>query len=305
MHQSRTFRLLIGTGTVLALLLGVAVFRTVLASCPEGWATGGFACLFLPTHTDLGTHLLSYTFVGTIVLGASAGLLLWRRQWNKVHSLTTDLTLLRAPEEELSPLVYRLGLEGKICVVNSEALLCFCAGFISPRVYVSRGTIAKLTPEELEALLLHEKHHLSNRVPLKILAGRCIASILFFIPLLQDLLQRYLIEAEIAADRSAIWHQGHRRGIAGALEKLLLQYPASPIPGSAVGAADALPHRIDHLTGRTAGYVYPIPIPRIVTSLVVAALILATIFVPLPSSHPISGGVTSAVSTYLGQGIGL
>jgi beta-lactamase regulating signal transducer with metallopeptidase domain len=249
--------------------------------------------------------LLSYAFVGTITLSTSAGLLLWRRQWTKIRSLTAHLTLLRAPEEELSLLVHRLGLKGKICIVNSEALLCFCAGFISPRIYVSRGMIAKLTPEELEALLLHEKHHLSNRVPLKILAGRCIASILFFIPLLQDLLQRYLIETEIAADRSAIWHQGHRRGIAGALEKLLQQYSASPMPGSTVGAADALLHRIDHLTGRTAGYVYPIRIPRIVASLVVTALILATILVPLPSSHPISGSVTSALSIYLGQGIGL
>ncbi len=305
MYQSRTFKLLIGSGTVLALLLGMAVFRTVLAGCPDGWAAGGLACLFLPTHTDLGTHLLSYAFIGTIVLGASAGLVLWQRQWTKIHSLTANLMLLRAPGEELIPLVNHLGLKGKVCPVNSEALFCFCAGFISPRIYVSRGTIAKLTPEELEALLLHEKHHLVNRVPLKMLAGRCIASILFFIPLLQDLLQRYLIETEIAADRSAIWHQGHRRGIAGALEKLVQQYSTSPTPGSAVGAADALPYRIDHLTGRTPGYQYPLPLHRLVTSLVVTALILATILVPLPSAHPISGIVTSAVSTYLGQGIGL
>jgi beta-lactamase regulating signal transducer with metallopeptidase domain len=304
-HQSRTFRLLIGTGAVLALLLGVAVFRTVLAGCPDWWAERGLACLFLPTHLDLGTHLLSYAFIGTGALGASAGLLLWRRQWARIHSLTTNLTLLRAPEEELTPLFHRLGLKGKICIVNSKALLCFCAGFISPRIYVSRGIIAKLTPEELEALLLHEKHHLSNHVPLKILAGRCIASILFFIPLLHDLLQRYLIESEIAADRSAIWHQGHRRGIVGALEKLLQQYSASPTPASAVGAADALTYRIDYLAGRAAGNTCPIPIPRLATSLVVTILILAAILIPLPSSHPISGGVTSAVSTYLGQGISL
>ena len=304
-YQSRTFKLLIGTGTVLTLLLGVAVFRTVLAGCPEGWAAGGFACLFLPTHTDLGTHLLSYAFIGTIVLGASAGLVLWRRQWTKIHSLIANLTLLREPAEELSPLVNHLDLQGKVCPVNSEALFCFCAGFISPRIYVSRGTIAKLTPEESEALLLHEKHHLANRVPFKMLAGRCIASILFFIPLLQDLLQRYLIETEIAADRSAIWHQGHRRGIAGALEKLVQQYSASPATGSTVGATDALPYRIDHLTGRRPDYIYPIPIRRIISSLVVTVLILASILVPLPSSHPISGGVISAVSTFLGQGISL
>jgi beta-lactamase regulating signal transducer with metallopeptidase domain len=297
--------LLIGAGIVLVLLSGVAVFRTVLAGCPDGWAAGGLACLFLPTNMDIGTHLLSYAFIGTIALGVSAGLLLWRTQSARTHSLTANLTLLRAPEEELSPLVSRLGLEGKICLVKSETPLCFCAGFISPRIYVSRGMITKLTLEELEALLLHEKHHLSNRVPLKILAGRCIASILFFVPLLQDLLQRYLIEAEIAADQSAIQRQGHRRGIAGALEKLVQQYSASPLPGSAVGAVDALPYRIDHLTGRATGYAFSMRISRVVTSMIVAALILAAILVPLPSSHPINGNVAHLAFIYLGQGIGL
>ncbi len=305
MYESRIFKLLIGTSTVVALLLGMAVFRTVLAGCPDGHSAGVFACFFLPTNTDLSTHLLSYVFIGTIALGIPAGLLLWRRQWTKIRLITMNLALLQAPEEELRPLVYRLGLKGKICVVNSEALLCFCAGFISPRIYISNGMIAILTPEELEALVLHEKHHLSNHVPLKILIGKCIALMLVFIPLLQDFLQHYLIEMEIAADDSAIRQQGHSRGIAGALKKLVHQYSTIPVPSSAVGATDALVYRIDHLTGPTKSFVFSFHVSRIVTSLIVTAFILTTILIPLPSSHPISGHLASTVSIYLGQGIGL
>ncbi len=304
-HQSRTFQLLISTGALSVLLLGLAVFRTVVAGCPDGQAEGWLTCLFFPTSTDLGTHLVSYVFIGTIVLGISAGLLLWRRQSARTRSFTANLMMLRAPEEELSPLFSHLGLEGRICLVKSEAPLCFCAGFISPRIYISYGTMSKLTLEELEALLLHEKHHLSNRVPLKILAGRCISSILFFLPHLKNLLQRYLIEVEIAADQSAIQQQGHRRSIAGALEKLVQQYSARPMTGSAVGMTAARAYRIDHLTGRTAGYTYPIEIPRIITSLLVMTLILATILIPLPSAHPISDHLASAVPTLSGLAIGL
>lgn len=304
-YRSKTFGLLIGTGAAISVLLGIAVFRVVMAGCPEGWAEGGIACLLVPTDADLGTHLLSYAFIGTVVLSASAGLMVWQRQCARINSLTAALAVLKGPVEELDSLVESLGLKQKIIVVNSSDLLCFCAGFISPLIYISRGMIIKLTQEELEALLLHEKHHLSTCVPLKILVGKCITAFLFFIPLLRDLLHHYLIEAEIAADQSAIWQQGHRRGIAGALEKLIQQYYVNSMSDSAVaGAANGLPFRIDHLMGRTGGYSFYIPVYRIVTSLVVTVLILAAILVPLPDSHLIIGGATGVVSTYLGQGSG-
>lgn len=304
-YRSKTFGLLIGTGAAISVLLGIAVFRVVMAGCPEGWAEGGIACLLVPTDADLGTHLLSYAFIGIVVLGLSSGFILWQRQWARIKFLTGNLEVLKAPVEKLDSLVKHLGLNQKVVVINSSLLLCFCAGFFSPRIYISRGMIANLTREELEALLLHEKHHLSTYLPLKILTGKCITAFLFFIPLLRDLLHHYLIQSEIAADQSAIWQQGHRRGIAGALEKLIQQYSVNSMSDSAIaGAANGLLFRIDHLTGRTRGYSFYIPVYRIVTSLVVTALILAAILVPLPDSHPIIGGVTGVVSTYLGQGSG-
>lgn len=287
MDPSRTFQVLVGTGAALALLLGVSVCRVILAGCPDGWDEGGLTCFFLPTPTDLGIHLLSYAFIGTIILGASSGLVLWQRQWIKTHALPRNLALLRALDNDLDALTSRLSLEDKVDLLDCEVPLCFCAGFISPRIYLSRRTMEKLTPRELEALLLHEKHHLENHAPLKILVGKLVVSALSFIPILRDMLKRYLIETEIAADQSAINYQGHPRGIAGALEKMVQEHTTTPPQGLAIGGADALAYRIDHLMGHAPQHVHRIPLNRLVTSSLIVAFIVATAVAPLPGSHPI------------------
>ncbi len=286
MHPTRTFKALIGTGAMLSLLLGAAVYRAVLADCPNGWAERDLACFFLPTHTDISIHLLSYAFAGMILLGTYFGLAAWHRQWTRMHSLAGNLARLSTSAGELERLARRLGLKDKVHLLDCKALLCFCAGFISPRIYLSRGIVEKLASEELEALLLHEKHHLKNYDPLRILLGRLMVSALFFLPVLSDILQRYLIEEEIAADRSAIHHQGHNRGIAGVLGKLLPDESGTVAGVLVASAAGALEYRIDHLTGHTPQHMNFIPIPRLVTSLLITALIMATILVPLSASHP-------------------
>ncbi len=271
---------------MLALLLGVAVSRAVLAGCPDDHNVSTLACLFLPTHTDLGIHLLSYILLGTILLSITVGLVLWRRQWTGMRRLTGSLALLSAPDGDLKPLTRRLGLEDKVQLLDFEAPLCFCAGFISPHLYLSRWITENLTPEQLEALLLHEKYHLENYHPLKVLLGRLVVATIFFIPVLRDMLERYLIDKEIAADRSAIQYQGHRRGLAGVLDKLVQERSSTPIEGLAVGATDALEYRIEYLMGHAPQRVRPISFPHLVTSFLATAFILATILVPLSGSHP-------------------
>ncbi len=291
--------MLIGASAILLLLLGAAAYRAVMAGCPDYGGGLDFACFFLPTHTDIGIHILSYAFMGTILLGTSFWLLLWHRQWTKVVSLTRNLAVLRAPDSELEPLTRRLGLQNKVCLLNSGGPLCFCAGFISPHIYLSRGMMERLTPEQLEALLLHEKHHLENYDTLKTLLGKLIVSAFFFIPALHDVLKRYLIEKEIAADRSAIRQQGHYRGIAGTLEKLLREHSNGPVEGLAVGGAEALEYRIDHLTGHAGQHVHRIPFYRLITSFLIVAIILITITIPLSASHPINSDIASTLFSYL------
>ncbi|MEE8414466.1 MAG: M56 family metallopeptidase [Dehalococcoidales bacterium] len=269
-HPNRTFSLLLGTGLIILLIMGSAAYRAVLAGCPAG-SQMSFTCLFFPTHTDVGVHLLSYVFIGTIVLFAFLSLALWHRQRTKTTSLTRNLALLHAPDSELESLTRRLGLINKVQLVEFEIPFVFCMGFTSPRIYLSRGVADKLTPQELEVLLLHEKHHLENNDPLKILLGKMFASALFIFPFLKDILKRYLIEKEIAADYNVSHNQDHRQELAVVLEKL---------------GGGTLDYRLEHLQGHAPRGIYPVSIPHLAVSFLAMAIALSTILIPLSGSHP-------------------
>jgi beta-lactamase regulating signal transducer with metallopeptidase domain len=172
-------------------------------------------------------------------------------------------------------------LSGRVYFLDCEKPFCFTTGFISPKVYISRGIAEKLTPEEFEAILLHEKYHIENHDPLKILLGRIVTSALFFVPALKAIFRRYLIEKEVAADQSAMKYQGHRRGVAGALYKMSLNTLMAVHAAANVG--DAIEYRINYL----AKYHLPIKlaIPKLhvaISSLTIAFLIFV-ILAPLPT----------------------
>ena len=284
-HPNRTFEALVSAGLVLALLLGAGFVRAVIAGCPDIWSTFDLACIFLPGHHDLSAHLLSYALVAAILTSAFFCLRMWHRQRTTVTSITSDLMLVQDSDSGLRQLTVDLGLGDKISIVDSETPLCFCAGFISPHIYLSRGMLRKVTAIELEALLLHEKHHMENHDPLRMLVGTLVVSGLFFVPALRDMFKRYLIEKEIAADRSAIRHQGHCMGIAGALHKIL-QDRRTAVGAFVASSGDALSWRIDHLTGDTSPHAHTVPASHLAISLLIVVTILFAVLAPLPS-HPL------------------
>jgi len=283
--HNRTFEALVGAGLTLALLLVSGLIHALVTACPDGWATLDVLCLFVPTRDDVGTHLLSYVLAGMTVAGTYRALLLWRRHRKSLAFLGRCLKLNETPDGRWWPAILIPGLKDKVRLVDCETPFCFCSGSISPGIYLSRGMAEKLTPEELEAMLLHEKHHMENRDPLKILLGRIVVSALFFVPILEDVFKRYLTEKELAADQSAIRHQGCRHGIAGALYKMLEQKPAAP-DGSVASGGHLVEARIDHLIGDSSLRRYHISVLRLTMSLLLMAFLILAILAPLPThSH--------------------
>ena len=97
-------------------------------------------------------------------------------------------------------------LEGHpgVTVIAGARPEAFCAGFVRPRVYVSRGAVDALTPVELAAVLAHEHQHRRTRDPLRFACGRVVAHAVFFVPVLRPLCDRYADLAEQRADRAAV-----------------------------------------------------------------------------------------------------
>lgn len=128
-------------------------------------------------------------------------------------------------------------------LIDSDEPRAFCAGYLQPRIYLSRGALRTLEPTELRAVLAHESHHQRRRDPLRLLAARALADSLFFIPILRRISERYAALGELAADEAAVAASGGRRPLASALLKFS-EFPSRPT--AVVGLA---PERIDHLMG--------------------------------------------------------
>jgi Zn-dependent protease with chaperone function len=122
----------------------------------------------------------------------------------------------------------------------------FCAGYLRPKVYISKAAVELLAPDQLEAVLAHEQHHRRQRDPLRLAFGRVISQGLFFIPALGALSARYADLAELRADGAAV-----RAGAGGraALASALLAFD-----GSGGGVS---PERVDSLLGLPADWRHP------------------------------------------------
>lgn len=138
-------------------------------------------------------------------------------------------------------------------VIDSPAPTAFCAGYLRPRIYISRGALELLDADELGAVVAHECHHARRRDPLRLLAARSLASAVFFIPLLRRISQRYEAIGELAADEAAIRDLDRPAPLASALLKLGEgERVARPVVAIA-------PERVDHLIGDAKAGTWRLP----------------------------------------------
>ncbi|MEK7516784.1 MAG: M56 family metallopeptidase [Patescibacteria group bacterium] len=110
--------------------------------------------------------------------------------------------------------------EKMVSVIDSADLLCFCAGLLRPRMYISRGALQALSREELVAVLAHEYHHLRKWDPLRSAFLRALKNALFFIPVVHYLERRHEVAKEVSADAEAMRRGQGKLVLASALYKL-------------------------------------------------------------------------------------
>jgi beta-lactamase regulating signal transducer with metallopeptidase domain len=113
----------------------------------------------------------------------------------------------------------------------------FVAGLHRPDIFCGPDLGRLLAPDELRAVLLHERYHQQDRAPAKLVALDAIRPLIGWFGPGRAWLGRQLAALEIAADRHAIRSGSSRSALARALLKLT---PASDAVGTGFATAAEL-----------------------------------------------------------------
>jgi Zn-dependent protease with chaperone function len=213
-------------------------------------------------------------FFAIVVGGTVIGVRSAHRQVMATRALAAEVAARRVvPTEAVDRAAAAAGLGGRVDVVEDGAAYSFTYGITSPRVVLSTGLVDGSTPEELGAVLQHERYHVRSGDTAKCVVARAASSAFFFLPALGHLRDRYLSGRELAADRAAVRAVG-QRALAGALVNALDAPAWTDLRNAAALGGGVLERRIEQLE---AGSTPPLPRtpPRALalTSAALAALV--------------------------------
>ena len=164
-------------------------------------------------------------------------------------------------------------------------------------VVVSSGLVESVSAEELDAVLAHERYHVRNYDPLKVVLVRTLPSAFFFLPVLRELRTRYLAGRELAADQRTLSRHG-RAVLAGALYKVVGGPGWAELgPAAALGGADFLETRVTQIeTGTEPPISGPTWSSGLITALGLGAIVWSIVVSGLGGAFSMMGGMDSMSS---------
>jgi len=196
----------------------------VIAGLSVGTLTCFGGLLLCPHRTDclnalarLDTWVSAGTTIALPLVVASLAVWLARLGW-RLMRVGFHLRLIPRSQQlppALIAAVTRTGAGTVGCLAADEPT-AFCAGALRPRILVSEGLVNRLGPEELDAVLLHEREHARTFEPLIRAAHGAAADVFFYVSLVRWWSSRRLEDSELRADRVALDRLGPRP-VAGAL----------------------------------------------------------------------------------------
>lgn len=241
-HPGILFSLMIGAAALLTSLLfaGLAGLGGAGLAGLSATLIGALsACIFF--ITELGQVPLSSLLIVALALASAVGFVRTAFSYRREQRLLHALPLEPIEDGALAELAQSAGAR-HVYMIPARLPAAFCFGLIRPRVAISSGLLERLTPDEQAAVVWHEAQHARVHEPLRCLIGRLTVGTFFWIPALRDLLDRYLLAKELAADSVAM-QRTSRRALVGALHEVIAQ----PSPSGAIGVADVAGARIDRL----------------------------------------------------------
>ena len=225
---------------VAVLLAGVvpAVLSSGVVPLPrmaELCAEALWFCLHLLTRIDDPLHWFPF-----LLLAAGVAWAMKRRVGPAWRALRSIRNYPQRPVRSTDPvrgLCERVGLEDRVCIlVGDPPVHAFTAGLLRPTIYLSERLQRELAPDELEAVVLHEGHHLRARDPGRCAVATVVADLFFWIPLARAWADRFLLRVELSADDAAA---ARPTSLARAIVKVASLTAVGPVPGMALPLAGA------------------------------------------------------------------
>lgn len=247
MSANKAFFIFFGTSIIaltgLIILLTKSLPLTIAHAiyiCQKNLSNAAF---ILPHSIPFTLTLLAIAILATGLLILTVQIIKTRIYIRKnIGKRTTVPKVIKLVAEELN-------LKGKIDIVKDNNRFSFCYGMIRTRICLSTSLIKNLEFNELKAVLLHESYHLKNYDPLKIVFGKVLSYMFFFIPTLQEVDKYYAFSKEIAADDLAI-KKTNKESLLSALSKMISIESPRFSGVAALGNIDNLEKRINYLTGK-------------------------------------------------------
>jgi Zn-dependent protease with chaperone function len=294
-RANRSFLAIMGVALLLGAFvlcgaMGGVLVPLIVARASHGGLVG------LP-HGD-ASLLPALVFVVWIAAGLGLGGRSFARQVVASRELARRVSdLAVSAPAELIGAVTQSGLDGRVVLIDASDSFSFVYGILTPRVAVSCGLLEGASRAELRAVLEHERYHVCNLDPMKVLLVRTLSAAMFFLPALDSLRARYAAGRELAADRRAVAVCG-RWPLAGALLKVARSPEWSEQGVAAAGSPELLDVRVVQLETGTEPRPVVLGVRRVVFSLMGTGL-LAAVFLLSVSSF---GGPT-AFSRATGTGL--
>ena len=236
----------VGTALVVALPVAVTLFPGHIQGALHGYE--GFVRACVAAVYQLGAYLPPLGLPVLAVTTVAIGFALLRAL--RILHRTSRLSARRneVPATSLAASTARqVGVADSLsCFVHPEPI-AYTAGLLRPRIWVSTGLCERLDRWELEAVLWHERAHLIARDPLRVLIARVLAALLFLVPWVGALVERYEVAKELEADGEALRRLASPEPLARALYVLGDRF-AEP-RALAIGAWSLSALRIDQLCG--------------------------------------------------------
>jgi Zn-dependent protease with chaperone function len=151
----------------------------------------------------------------------------------------------------------------------------FVAGLRRPQIYCSPQLSDRLEPDELRAVLLHERYHQLDRAPAKLVVLEAVAPALRAFRSGRACLAQLIAGLEIAADRHALGHGSSR----GALARALLKLTPTQAGTVGIGFASAIDLRLQALLDGQPAYARTLPMTWILAPIAVVAF--CVVLIPL------------------------